>query len=197
MSRLGYATVPDGGGESRRVGDPGPRRSARAVSQSKAGQRFTASKDGRMQHPPIGSGVCPIAPIAATSRGWVGHPPRCTACVAVAVTQLPSNSPRPIPLRSGPPRVPSGTSSAIMPSLGSRPSETQLASPSLPARRSARFRPPKNGRSSPSRHAPRPQSLPTPNDGGFYGGATSAWGRAGWFPTLTARHPPTCLTHCD
>jgi hypothetical protein len=141
-----------------------------------------------MRHSPIGLGVWHphgSAPPLPRRRPPGGQPtPRkCPAYVTVAVTQLPSNSLRPVPsspdrrvcLRGLPPP-------ACRPDITSE--RNPIASPSLPARRSARFRPPKkhgrSGPSPPSPHSP-PKNTATPGDGGFHG-ATRIFRGAGSSP---------------
>lgn len=124
------------------------------------------------------------APHSPPIAAGVGRPPpKVPRYVAVTATQLPSDSLRLIYVRSEPPHAPTGTSTAILPPPESRPRETQLASPSPPARRSGMFRPRNMVNLAP--HPPiSPHKIsPFPKDGGFYGGSTSSL--EGEDPTLT------------
>jgi hypothetical protein len=116
----------------------------------------------------------PLQPSFRASRLSCRGLPPSRACVSSAAWL--AKSLRPIPVCPPPPRVPTGTSGAILPSFESCPSETQRASPSLPGRRSARFPTPKGHcRSGPLSHCPSLHKFPPPLRMGPHHGVF--WGR--------------------
>jgi hypothetical protein len=115
----------------------------------------------------------PLAPPSPPRPGGAGYRQKCPAHIAVSVTQIALEllATHSRPLRTA--ACADADSPRQRAALISRPSETQLASPSVPARRSTRFWPPKkHARSSPPSPHLSPHEISPPPRMGDSMGAT-------------------------